>query len=251
MLGVHTAALVILGRFSHTLYICYTVVYGLATYLGLTFIPVIGRAPLDNMEHMGPLFVFCAMQLYEVWHIYQAGLKEEQREAARRKFLTYVAGAFMVAFFLFVYSGKVGPISVRVRSLFVKHTRTGNPLVDSVAEHQATPNDIYWKYFHVLCLFMPFGLAMSLYVAFFDTSAKKSWNSKSNAAVFLFLLTVISYYFSSKMIRLVLMLCVLARLVLQSKVYLCAAAPSAPPALEALLFPKFFLGQSRSLAGSF
>ena len=49
MLGVHTAALVILGRFSHTLYLSYTVTYGLATYLGLTFIPVIGRAPLDNM----------------------------------------------------------------------------------------------------------------------------------------------------------------------------------------------------------
>jgi hypothetical protein len=55
---------------------------------------------------------------------------------------------------------------------------------------------------------MPFGLAMAVYVAFFDTDSKKIWNPKSNAAIFLFLLTVISYYFSSKMIRLVLMLCV-------------------------------------------
>jgi dolichyl-diphosphooligosaccharide--protein glycosyltransferase len=228
MLGVHTAALVLLGRFSHTLYISYSVVYGVATYLGLTFIPVIGRAPLDNMEHMGPLFVFCAIQIYEVWHLYESRLKDDQKEAAKRKFLTYVAGAFVFAFFLFIYSGKVGPISVRVRSLFVKHTRTGNPLVDSVAEHQATPNDIYWKYFHVLCLFMPFGLSMSLYVAFFDdknsdknskkNSAKDSekwWSKnspKSNAAIFLFLLTVISYYFSSKMIRLVLMLYVTVHL---------------------------------------
>jgi dolichyl-diphosphooligosaccharide---protein glycosyltransferase len=226
MLGVHTAALVLLGRFSHTLYISYSVVYGVATYLGLTFIPVIGRAPLDNMEHMGPLFVFCAIQILEVFQLYQSRLKtEDEKNAAWRKFLTYVAGAFVFAFFLFIYSGKVGPISVRVRSLFVKHTRTGNPLVDSVAEHQATPNDIYWKYFHVLCLFMPFGLAMSLYVAFFDNNSEKKtekaksaeakaanfWfesSPKSNAAIFLFLLTVISYYFSSKMIRLVLMLCV-------------------------------------------
>ena len=230
MLGVHTAALVLLGRFSHTLYISYSVVYGVATYLGLTFIPVIGRAPLDNMEHMGPLFVFCAIQIYEVWHLYESRLKEDQK-AAKRKFLTYVAGAFVFAFFLFIYSGKVGPISVRVRSLFVKHTRTGNPLVDSVAEHQATPNDIYWKYFHVLCLFMPFGLSMSLYVAFFDdknsdknskknsakdSETKLSENSPtSNAAIFLFLLTVISYYFSSKMIRLVLMLYVTVRLSLR------------------------------------
>jgi hypothetical protein len=33
-------------------------------------------------------------------------------------------------------TGYFGPLSARVRSLFVKHTRTGNPLVDSVAEHQ-------------------------------------------------------------------------------------------------------------------
>lgn len=33
-------------------------------------------------------------------------------------------------------TGYFGPLSVRVRSLFIKHTRTGNPLVDSVAEHQ-------------------------------------------------------------------------------------------------------------------
>ena len=35
------------------------------------------------------------------------------------------------------------PLSSRVRGLFVKH-RTGNPLVDSVAEHQATSPRAYW-----------------------------------------------------------------------------------------------------------
>ena len=35
-----------------------------------------------------------------------------------------------------VPSGYFGPLSARVRGLFVQHTRTGNPLVDSVAEHQ-------------------------------------------------------------------------------------------------------------------
>ena len=41
-----------------------------------------------------------------------------------------------------------------------------------------------------------------------DNVSKKAStaNPNSNAAIFLFLLTVISYYFSSKMIRLVLML---------------------------------------------
>lgn len=35
---------------------------------------------------------------------------------------------------------------MRVSALFVKHTKTGNPLVDSVAEHQPGSADAYWNY---------------------------------------------------------------------------------------------------------
>jgi hypothetical protein len=38
----------------------------------------------------------------------------------------------LFALFAIVQSGKVGGLSARVRGLFVPHTRTGNPLVDSV-----------------------------------------------------------------------------------------------------------------------
>lgn len=41
------------------------------------------------------------------------------------------------------YPRYFAPLSSRVRGLFVKH-RTGNPLVDSVAEHQATSPRAYW-----------------------------------------------------------------------------------------------------------
>ena len=43
-----------------------------------------------------------------------------------------------------------GPLSARIRGLFVRHTRTGNPLVDSVAEHQPASADAcvppHWTY---------------------------------------------------------------------------------------------------------
>ena len=45
-----------------------------------------------------------------------------------------------------------------MRGLFLQHTRTGNPLVDSVAEHQPTTQDAYWRYLHYACLMMPLGL---------------------------------------------------------------------------------------------
>ena len=42
--------------------------------------------------------------------------------------------------------GIFSPFSARVAALFVKHTKTGNPLVDSVAEHQPGSADAYWNY---------------------------------------------------------------------------------------------------------
>ena len=46
------------------------------------------------------------------------------------------AAVFLLVVFLIMPAGYLGPLSARVRGLFVQHTRTGNPLVDSVAEHQ-------------------------------------------------------------------------------------------------------------------
>ena len=51
---------------------------------------------------------------------------------------------------VFLPAGFIGPLSARVRGLFVPHTRTGNPLVDSVAEHRATNPLYYIKYFHIM-----------------------------------------------------------------------------------------------------
>ena len=49
----------------------------------------------------------------------------------RQVLLLSAAVGFFVAMSL-LGSGKIWGMSVRVRALFIKHTRTGNPLVDSV-----------------------------------------------------------------------------------------------------------------------
>jgi dolichyl-diphosphooligosaccharide--protein glycosyltransferase len=55
------------------------------------------------------------------------------------------------AAFLLLPTGYFGPLSSRVRGLFVQHTKTGNPLVDSVAEHQPARPEAYWHYLHYMC----------------------------------------------------------------------------------------------------
>jgi dolichyl-diphosphooligosaccharide--protein glycosyltransferase len=81
-----------------------------------------------------------------------------------------------------------------VRSLFIPHTKTGNPLVDSVAEHQATGNAAYWVYFHITSWLAPAGFLLLFFPPITD------------AKVFGICYTLASAYFSRKMVRLVLLL---------------------------------------------
>ena len=116
-------------------------------------------------------------------------------------------------------TGYFGPLTARIRGLFVKHTRTGNPLVDSVAEHQATPVTVYWQYYHFVAFSGPIGFAASFF------------NHCHDAKVFALTYSLVGAYFSSKMIRLVLLLspgaCVMASGSFASISAACGVTPHA------------------------
>jgi len=89
--------------------------------------------------------------------------------------------------------GYFGPPSARVRGLFVKHTRTGNPLVDSVAEHQPANAQAYQQYLSNVYDLAPIGFGISF----------MRW---TDANSFIILYAIIAYYFSNRMARLVILL---------------------------------------------
>jgi dolichyl-diphosphooligosaccharide--protein glycosyltransferase len=127
----------------------------------------------------------------------RAGLIPGSPEERSLKFKVLGSAAIvgLLIVFLFTPAGYFGPISSRVRGLFLQHTRTGNPLVDSVAEHQpGTAKDYERMLLNVYGL-IPIGL--------FVTIMKPSlyWQSS-----FLLLYTVIAFYFATKMSRLMLLL---------------------------------------------
>ena len=62
-----------------------------------------------------------------------------------------------VAVAIIMPTGYFGPLSSRIRGLFLKHTRTGNPLVDSVAEHQPGSTRMYHQYLHHVFYLVPIG----------------------------------------------------------------------------------------------
>jgi dolichyl-diphosphooligosaccharide--protein glycosyltransferase len=165
---------------------------------GALQVPVIGWQPLQSLEQLGPLGIFVVLQVIFLADIVAGVMKmSDSARDGLRVTMVVAGGAIAVAVLMTAMdSGYLGPVSARVRGLFIKHTKTGNPLVDSVAEHQATPTRAYWRYFHMVMYLAPVGLG----------SLVMKKEARTDSEWFIMLYTVIAWYFSQKMIRLVLLL---------------------------------------------
>eukprot|EP01130_Rhizamoeba_saxonica_P008432 TRINITY_DN3413_c0_g1_i1.p1 TRINITY_DN3413_c0_g1~~TRINITY_DN3413_c0_g1_i1.p1 ORF type:complete len:733 (-),score=138.09 TRINITY_DN3413_c0_g1_i1:25-2223(-) len=192
MVGVHTAVLLLLGRFSDTLHRSYTLFFIIGTVGALQF-EIVGTMPLTSLEQMGPLGVFFMIQIFKFLDYNQKKMTKKEFSEFRKKVIVMCVLAGAVALGVLEASGHLGSLSTRVRSLFIRHTKTGNPLVDSVAEHQATPARFYYIYFHFIITLAPIGFVFLFY-------------QLNDVKFFGLIYLVLSYYFSQKMVRLVLLL---------------------------------------------
>ena len=194
LIGVHVAILIALGRHSSKLHAAYSAFYVVGTALATT-VPVVGTVPLRSIEQLGPLLVFFGIQLVEYCERIRIKRKLSFGKAWLLRLRVFgmaaILGAGIVA--LLYPTGYFGPISSRVRGLFVKHTKTGNPLVDSVAEHQAAKPEAYEQYLGILTKLAPVGFGI-VATAF-----------SNDASSFLLVYGVATYFFSHKMVRLILL----------------------------------------------
>lgn len=194
MVGVHAGMLVLMGRFSNKVYLAYTLFYVIGTTLAIQ-IPVVGWSPLKSLEQLGPCAVFLGYQGLQLCEVIRKkhNMTRIQAFTLRAKVAAAAAAFILIVGLTVVPSGYFGPLSSRVRGLFVQHTKTGNPLVDSVAEHQAASSKAYFQYLHHVCLLAPIGYGFTLF-------------KLSDASSFLLAWGAVSYFFSSKMVRLILLM---------------------------------------------
>ncbi len=91
------------------------------------------------------MFVFMLLQLNAYMEYRRAKFSDSPSKwfQFQMQVLGLFATGLAVVAALLAPTGYFGPLSSRIRGLFVQHTHTGNPLVDSVAEHQATGDDMY------------------------------------------------------------------------------------------------------------
>merc|ERR1719261_2408540 len=102
--------------------------------------------------------------------------------------LASLAGVVIAVIVVLSPFGYFAPLGARIRGLFVKHTITGNPLVDSVAEHQPASAGAYRSSLHNPLYWCPVGLVLCF------------WN-RNNSATFAVVYAFVAYTFSAKMSR--------------------------------------------------
>merc|ERR1740130_1772390 len=151
--------------------------------------------PLRSLEQMGPLGVFLGYQVLAYCDSMRRRHNMSTRDFVQFRIKTFVLfGACLVGVIVLLWpTGYFGPLSSRIRGLFMKHTKTGNPLVDSVAEHQPGSTRMYHQYLHHVFYLVPIGFVLSLF----------TWTDSNS---FLVLYGIVAYFFASKMARLVILL---------------------------------------------
>ncbi|CAJ1046386.1 putative Oligosaccharyl transferase STT3 subunit, partial [Leishmania shawi] len=112
----------------------YALFYVVGTAIA-TRVPPVGMSPFRSLEQLGALVVLlflCGLQACEV---FRARADVEVRSRAnfkiRMRAFSVMAGVGALAIAVLAPTGYFGPLTARVRALFMEHTRTGNPLVDS------------------------------------------------------------------------------------------------------------------------
>ena len=199
MIGLHAAVIVLVGKFDSSAHKAYSLFWIVGT-LGAIQFPVVGLAPIKSAEQLGPMCVFLGYQALALAEFLVKRAQKTGPEAWRIRLRVYTtcAGCVFALALCLAPTGWFGPLSVRVRGLFIKHTKTGNPLVDSVAEHQPGSADAYFRYLHYPFYVAPVGFCVAVAHFFSD--------ERSAAALFLPLYAAVAYYFANRMVRLIIFL---------------------------------------------
>lgn len=205
LIPLHVFVLMVIGRFSHRIYIAYSVFYVLGTILSMQ-IPFVGFQPIRTSEHMAAAGTFALLQAYGFLNY----LRTKMSKAQFKQFFIVAVGIAAAVVFgavvLLTYSGHVAPWSGRFYSLWdTGYAKIHIPIITSVSEHQPTTWTSFFFDLHFLVCIFPAGVWFCI----------KELNDER---VFIVLYAVFASYFAGVMVRLILTLtpvvCILAAIAL-------------------------------------
>uniref|UniRef100_A0A914YLM0 Dolichyl-diphosphooligosaccharide--protein glycosyltransferase subunit STT3A n=1 Tax=Panagrolaimus superbus TaxID=310955 RepID=A0A914YLM0_9BILA len=193
LIPLHVLVLMITGRFSHRVYIAYSVVYSMGTVLSMQ-IPFVGFQPILTSEHMGALGVFGLCQIVAFAQWMKSKMPEEKFQVVFRSVLLVVGFTAATLLVVATFLQKIAPWTGRFYSLLdPSYAKNNIPIIASVSEHQPTA----WSSFYFDLQLLVFLFPAGLYYCF---------KNLSDQNIFIIMYGVTSIYFSGVMVRLMLVL---------------------------------------------
>ena len=201
MIAFHVAVLYFMGHRTPQLTYAYSLWWLFGT-IPASFVPIVGMTPFTSLEQAAPMAIFFGLWLLRLCDYIEKWRKmtEEQGNKMRR----YVVISCLSLGCIVVFCGFLAPLSARVRSLFFTHTKTGNPLVDSVAEHQPASIGSYVYTLGTLFYLIPVGMIITAFKGAFDKKVEHF--GIPVVKHFILSYAAVSLFFSMQMNRLLLLL---------------------------------------------
>ena len=209
IIPIFVLGIIFIGKYSTNLYIAYSAFYVMGTFLAMQ-IPFVGLQAINSSEHLASHIVFVFLQVYVLSNWVRDNLGETKfRNLA--KVALGVAISLLVLYALYVTL--TGKMKWTLRSLSLldpTYAKKHIPIIASVSEHQPTTWSSFFFDLHFLTVFTTLGL----YFLCMEYNEGK---------LFAALYGVLSVYFASVMVRLLLVLapalCVIAGIGLSETIH--------------------------------
>jgi len=207
LIPMHVLVLMLIGRFSHRVYVAYCTVYCVGTILSMQ-ISFVGFQPVQSSEHMAAFGVFGLCQIFAFVDYLRSKLNTEQFEVLFRSLVIAATAIILGLVGITMASGKVAPWTGRFYSLLdPSYAKNNIPIIASVSEHQPTAWSSFYFDLQILVFFFPAGL----YFCF---------KNLTDSNVFIIMYGITSIYFAGVMVRLMLVLapvmCILSGIAISS-----------------------------------
>eukprot|EP00659_Diplonema_papillatum_P001393 gene1393-2140_t len=156
LLPVYVYGMVLVGRYSHRLYVAYSCFYILGTLFSL-LVPFVGFAAVVSNTHMAAPIVFVLLQFHNLMAFMRGHLGDKFGDFFRKLVSFLVAGVLVV----FVAGLALGVVDItKTGRFFYMLNPAANtiPIIASISEHQATPWSSFFFDLSFLVLLMPVGM---------------------------------------------------------------------------------------------
>ncbi|KAF6761856.1 oligosaccharyl transferase STT3 subunit [Ephemerocybe angulata] len=193
MIPVHALVLILMGRFSHRLYVAYCSWYAIGTLASMQ-VPFVGFQPVSTSEHMGALGVFGLLQIVAFADLVRSHVSSQNFQKILRFGLVAIGGLGASAFVALTYSGKIAPWTGRFYSLWdTGYAKKYIPIIASVSEHQPTAWPSFFMDLQMLVFLFPAGVILC-------------FRELRDEHLFVIIYSVMASYFAGVMVRLMLTL---------------------------------------------